>query len=646
MRDVTICVLLCVVGLGWVVPSAAQEDIPATEERKLPDGLETFLRARGLESEGNFREAAKTFDAALKEAPEVDEIRVAFGSMLLDLGMPQRVIGLLEGRENLDWFGKRVLALALGQLSTQNAELLPKAKTALEDALAERSDDMNLQLTLAQVLASMGDAVEAERIVAELRLGMRAGVRLELFHAQLLAQTGRPAEAAEAVARCSQEPDAVGQCRDLRVSSLVASGQFGVAGAELASWLEPDDLDGHLRAAALLMDGGRPDRALALVRKVLARESDSPGANQMEAMLLVDLRRYAEARPRLRSLLRKNPDSMELMLGLAWVEAGDEKGSMEKARGYLDRAWELVSSDAASSAATRVCLNAARLEVVRGHPTAAREWLARIGDIEGAGPTLPLLLAETYRINEDWVAGAQALSRLQPKLAKDQRASALALEVEFRMNAGDGGAMARLKPLLGSDRLPDVLIALQVMQSLNRWSAVEKGSSEALERFPDDRTLAFIRASALERTGRFDEASAAFEILLETDPNDIDVANYLGYMWADTGQNLERALELIQQAVESAPGNSAFLDSLGWVEYRLGRLEEAERWLRRAVELGGEGQGTIVAHLGEVLFELGQFEEALRLLQHALDVGCEHPDDVQKLLDRIRDRRLQEGSGR
>ncbi len=517
-------VLSLVAGLGWAVPLGAEE-VPAVEEQILPDGLETFLRARGLESEGNYRDAAETYTLAMKQAPEVNEIRVAFGSMLVDIGMPQRAIGVLDGREDLDWYGKRALALALGQVSTQQAKLLPKARAALEDALAERSDDLNLQLTLAQVVAALGDSVEAERIVAELRESMRANVRLELFHAQLLAQIGRPAEAAEIVTRCSQGPEAVDQCRDIRVRALVASGQAGVAGAELTSWLEADDLDGHLRAAALLMEGGRPDRSLVLVRKVLAQQPDSPGANQMEAMLLVDLKQYAEARPRLKSLLKKNPDGLELLLGLAWVEADGERGTMGKARGYLDRAWELVSGDAGSSAATRVCLNAARLEVGQGHPTAAREWLARIGDVKSAGPQLPFLLAETYRVNEDWTEGAAALSRLQPRLAQDLRAPALALEVEFRMNAGDGAAMARLNPLLESERLQDVLMALQVMQSLDRWSAVEQGSAEALERFPDDRTLAFIRASALERSGRFDEASVGFEALLEADPNDVDVAN-------------------------------------------------------------------------------------------------------------------------
>jgi predicted Zn-dependent protease len=86
------------------------------------------------------------------------------------------------------------------------------------------------------------------------------------------------------------------------------------------------------------------------------------------------------------------------------------------------------------------------------------------------------------------------------------------------------------------------------------------------------------------------------------------------------------------------PENSAYLDSLGWVHFRLGDLAEAERWLRRAVDLGGGlGDGTIFCHLGEVLLEGGDQTEARRYLVLGLDMGCENPDHVRSLLDRTDD---------
>jgi Flp pilus assembly protein TadD len=140
----------------------------------------------------------------------------------------------------------------------------------------------------------------------------------------------------------------------------------------------------------------------------------------------------------------------------------------------------------------------------------------------------------------------------------------------------------------------------------------------------------------MERLGRYEDADALFQSLVESDPNDAASANYLGYSWADRSRNLDEALQLISRAVALDPENPAYLDSLGWVHFRLGDLEQAEYWLRRAVGIGG-GDGTILAHLGEVLYMNGEMDEARRLLQHALDLGCEDPDHVEELLSGIND---------
>ena len=164
----------------------------------------------------------------------------------------------------------------------------------------------------------------------------------------------------------------------------------------------------------------------------------------------------------------------------------------------------------------------------------------------------------------------------------------------------------------------------------------EREAAAALLRFPGERDLLFVRAAALERLDRFDEAEEAFLELLALRPDDVNAANYLGYLWADRNVRLDEALALVHQAVTAEPENPAFLDSLGWVYYRLGSMDEAEFWLRRAIELN-DGDGTLFAHLGEVLLARGEIDEASRYLRLALDLGCESPEHVQSLLDGLRD---------
>lgn len=226
--------------------------------------------------------------------------------------------------------------------------------------------------------------------------------------------------------------------------------------------------------------------------------------------------------------------------------------------------------------------------------------------------------------------------RLQPRLTGNSRLAAGAIEAEFRIRSSDPRAWQRLRPLLNSDDPTWVIVGLQVLQTAERWSDAEREAGIARERFSDNREILFVQAASLERLDRFDEAEAAFLELLEMDPDDANAANYLGYLWADRAVKLDEALELVNRAVEAEPENPAYLDSLGWVHYRLGAMDQAEYWLRRANELSDE-DGTLLAHLGEVLVERGDIDEGSRFLRLALDLGCEDPDRVRSLLDGLGD---------
>ena len=323
-------------------------------------------------------------------------------------------------------------------------------------------------------------------------------------------------------------------------------------------------------------------------------------------------------------------------MAMAW--SSSRTGHHEKGRAWLDRAWELVNDRSDSPEAVRCVTGAARLELISGNPLVAREWLVRLADLGGVGTDYVRLLAETFRRDEQWQEGIAALVRLQPSLVGRAQTEAEAMEAEFRLRLGDPRAWRRLRPLLDDDGLENVMTGLQVLQALERWQEVDQESAAAIERFGDDRDLVFIRAAALERLDRFEESETLFRQLVDTEPNDANAANYLGYMWADREVRLEEALELIARAVSLDPENSAYLDSLGWVHFRLGDIEEAERWLRRAVDLGGNlGDGTIYCHLGEVLLAGGERAEARRYLVLGLDMGCENPDHVRSLLERTDD---------
>ena len=600
-----------------------------------PLALRLYVEARVAEAAGSYREALDLYSKAHDLDPAQREIRVAYASLLSDLGLAGSAVELLDGIEELDWLGIRTRALALMQLATRTGERIEDAERDLRAALTERPDDPNVQLGLAQLLMRQGNAREAEELVRALRERRPGSGRLQAMHASLLREIGQQEAAAELFERCVDEPGVGQRCRQGLVEVLLELDDPGRAGQAMAGWLETDDLDGKLEAASLLLNGGRAQQALAVVEQVLAVEPRSVRARTVLVSALLSVGRRDEAALQLNRLIREDSNNTGLKVQLAWVEA--QRGQMERSRRLLDQLAESMSMSSSSPALIQLCFTGAQVELLADRPLRAREWLKRLSEPTEAGPDYVRLLAATYRRAGDVETMADAVGemlRLQPLADGRFRDEALAAESEFRFRAGQPDGLERLAPLLGARDLSRVLLGLSVLQRLERWDLVVDATNDALERFESQPTLQFSKAAALERMGDVQSAEALFLELVDEYPDDAASANYLGYMWADAGVWLEEAYELISRAVEMEPNSPAYLDSLGWVYYRLDRLEEALHWLGRAVELS-QGDGTILAHKGEVLAKLGRRDEARQALQSALELGCEDPDRVRELLGEL-----------
>lgn len=149
--------------------------------------------------------------------------------------------------------------------------------------------------------------------------------------------------------------------------------------------------------------------------------------------------------------------------------------------------------------------------------------------------------------------------------------------------------------------------------------------SEALTEFPDNKELLYGRAMVSEPLNRLSVLEQDLRIILEKEPNNAQALNALGYTLTDRTDRHEEALILIKKAVELKPNDPFYLDSLGWVYYRLGNLQVAERYLRQAVEIQSDAE--FLAHLGEVLWLLDKKAEAEEMWQQGLE-----QDENNKLL--------------
>ena len=134
---------------------------------------------------------------------------------------------------------------------------------------------------------------------------------------------------------------------------------------------------------------------------------------------------------------------------------------------------------------------------------------------------------------------------------------------------------------------------------------------------PGDLGTLFQLGAVLERQKRFDDAEKVFREALSVDSDAAPVLNYLGYMNADREVRVDEAARLIEKAVALDPENGAYLDSLGWAQFRLGKLESAEQNVRKALAKQ-PNNAVILDHLADVLKERGRVAEAADLWKKAL----------------------------
>jgi tetratricopeptide (TPR) repeat protein len=195
------------------------------------------------------------------------------------------------------------------------------------------------------------------------------------------------------------------------------------------------------------------------------------------------------------------------------------------------------------------------------------------------------------------VAEAEAFAARRPD---DFRAHLVAARART-LNRQPAPALDHLRRAvaLAPDSLAPRAMLARFYEQQQRGREAEQVWAETAARFPEHNGVAFDLAACRERLGDLAGAEAAVRDVLRREPDNATALNFLGYLWADHNLNLDQAVDFIARALALDPDNGAYVDSLGWAFYRLGRLAEARLHLERAARLTG-GDAVVLEHLGDV----------------------------------------------
>jgi Flp pilus assembly protein TadD len=187
-----------------------------------------------------------------------------------------------------------------------------------------------------------------------------------------------------------------------------------------------------------------------------------------------------------------------------------------------------------------------------------------------------------------------------------------------------------------------------VYEEARNFGEAERLLLLAIEKDPSNTRFHFRLGVVYDKQKKKDASIAAMRKVIELDPKDANALNYLGYTYADLGQNLDEAERLVLEALKYKPNDGYITDSLGWVYYKKGEYEKALAYLKKAGELSNEDP-VIMEHIGDTYLKLNDKANSLKYYQKSLskrekekDKDPEKEKEKNELKTKIR--QLKEGA--
>jgi tetratricopeptide (TPR) repeat protein len=493
-----------------------------------------------------------------------------------------------------DWQTAYVTLLSLAQqtrdprIARRAAEVALSAKQADEALAAVRmwrmlapSSDEATQYYLSFIILS-DNLAEAQPILEERLKEARPQTRgLLAFQMQRLLARAKDKAAAFSMLEQILAPYLdLPEARLALAQGAYANGDIQRARQEAQNALKAKP-DSELAILALVQVTPDKAEALKLLGGFVAKYPKSRDVRMAYARMLVEQKQYAKARGEFDSLLKEQPQDLTSLyaLGVLGVQTNDFKAAEQYLTTYLNLLSVKPDDERDPSQAL---LLLAQIAEERKDSDAVLKWLAQIEPGE-AYLNAQIKRAQVIAKRGD-MAGARKL--LHEISVSGEREEAQIVVAE--------GQLLRDANLL--------------QESLNVFR-------EGIKRFPTNTDILYDYAMVAEKGSQWDVMEDSLRKIMELAPNNQHAYNALGYSLAERNIRLDEAYTLIDKALKLAPDDPFIMDSMGWVQFRLGKLKEAEALLRRAYDLRPDVE--IAAHLGEVLWFKGQKEDAQKLWRDA-----------------------------
>ena len=372
---------------------------------------------------------------------------------------------------------------------------------------------------------------------------------------------------------------------DYRAEYAYASlaNRFAAYADALASAEKGLALNSDYRPLRLLRDQvwlqmGNTDRALEDVAAMIQEEPEDLETRLAYAQMLVEVKRYDQARLQFEYIVERQPGNADLLYTLGLLNVEIQR--YDDAVVYLMKVLETGK-----------------------HAMDASYYLGRIAERK-----------EQYKEAISWYL---RVSEGEYRLEAQTRIAIMLAKLGYLPRAREQFSMLRQDLESSEQRIRLYLTETLVLEELEEFEQAMHLLTRALDDYPGNTDILYSRAMLSEKIDRVDWMERDLRQILELDPSNVAALNALGYTLADRTDRYAEALVYIQKALKAQPDDPAILDSMGWVQYRLGNFDEAEYYLRKAHALIEDDE--IASHLSELMWVQGNQQEALEILNQALE---------------------------
>ncbi|PCJ14445.1 MAG: hypothetical protein COB04_15265 [Gammaproteobacteria bacterium] len=362
--------------------------------------------------------------------------------------------------------------------------------------------------------------------------------------------------------------------------------------------------------AILMQLTGNLEQALSATEKSLALNPEYVSAKITKGKLLASTQKPSEGLKYLARSVKRHPEHVRLRV--VYAQQLISSGEITKAQKEFAFLVKQSPQDG------NLILSLSLLYLKEDLVDEAELYLKKLLPLNQRVDEANFHLARIYQRKDNPELALKHLDRIQSGSlllnARIQTASILFSQGDIE---GGRASLANDRALMPQDEVQLYLSESDLLAKQGLYTEALSVINFALEQHPENNTILYSRAMVSEKLGRIDQLEIDLRNIISEEPNNAAALNALGYTLADRTNRHAEALQYITQAMALTPGDPAIIDSMGWVQYRLGNLDEAIKLLREAIVLLPDPE--VAAHLGEVLWVAGQQEEATRIWTEALE---------------------------